>query len=59
LFQYHKEKLPTFLGKYVSKLDQKHKYETRLSDTKNMLSENDSNNQYLLAPKFGPKFQII
>jgi len=44
LFQYHKEKLPTFLGKYVSKLDQKHKYETRLSDTKNMLSENDSNN---------------
>jgi len=35
MFQYHKGKLPTIFTKYFSTLHQKHKYETRLSDTKN------------------------
>jgi len=35
MFQYHKGKLPTIFSKYFSKLDQKHKYEIILSDTKN------------------------
>jgi len=34
MFQYHKGTLPTIFTKSFSKLDQKHKYETRLSDTK-------------------------
>jgi len=34
VFQYHKGKLPTIFTKYFSKLDQKHKCETRLRNTK-------------------------
>jgi len=35
MFQYHKGKQPTIFSKCFSKLYQKHKYETRLSNTKN------------------------
>jgi len=34
-FQCHKGKVSSIFTKYFSKLDQKHKYETRLSNTKN------------------------
>ena len=35
MFQYHEGKLPRIFTKYLSKLDRKHKYETRLRDAKN------------------------
>jgi len=35
MFQYHEGKLPSIFTKYLSKLDRKHKYKTRLSDAKN------------------------
>jgi len=35
MFQYHKGKLPTIFTEYFSELDQKHKYEAWLRNTKN------------------------
>jgi len=35
MLQYHKGEMPNIFYKCFSKLDKKHKYETRLNDTKN------------------------